>query len=136
MTLSALGITVVAVSSRFYIPSALLSVVVALVVASGASASPVASASATCTPPKYPGSGYFTSLSVTKTSCSTGSKIAKAYYKCRTSGGKGPKGRCVKKVDGYSCKETRRSTSVEIDATVTCKNGSKVVKHSYQQNLD
>jgi hypothetical protein len=136
LTLSALGTTVVAVSSRFYIPSALLSVVVALVVAAGASASPVASASATCTPPKYPGSGYFTSLSVTKTTCATGSKIAKAYYKCRTSGGKGPKGRCVKRVEGYSCKETRRSTSVEIDATVTCKNGSKVVKHSYQQNLD
>ena len=136
MTLSALGTTVVAVSSRFYIPSALLSVVVALVVAAGASASPVASASTTCTPPKYPGSGYFTQLSVTKTTCATGSKIAKAYYKCRTSGGKGPKGRCVKKVEGYSCRETRRSTSVEIDATVTCKNGSKVVKHSYQQNLD
>ena len=96
--MSGRAITVRAVLSRFYIPSALLSVVVALVVASGASASPVASASSTCTPPKYPGSGYFTSLSVTKTSCSTGSKIAKDYYKCRTSGGKGPKGRCVKKL--------------------------------------
>jgi hypothetical protein len=78
LTLSARGTTVVAVSSRFYIPSALLSVVVALTVAAGASASPVASASATCTPPKYPGSGYFTALSVTKTTCATGSKIAKA----------------------------------------------------------
>ena len=134
MTLSAVGITVRAVSSRFYIPSALLSVIVALTVAAGASASPIASASTTCTPPKYPGSGYFTSLSVTKTSCSTGSKVAKAYYKCRTA--KGKSGRCVKKVEGYSCQEKRRSTSVEIDATVTCKNGSKVVKHSYQQNLD
>jgi hypothetical protein len=134
LTLSARGTTVGAVSSRFYIPSALLSIVVALTVAAGASASPVASASATCTPPKYPGSGYFTALSVTKTSCATGSKVAKAYYKCRTA--KGPSGRCTKKVEGYSCTEKRRSTSVEIDATVTCKRGSKVVKHSYQQNLD
>jgi hypothetical protein len=132
--MSAPGITVVAVSSRFYIPSALLSVVVALVVATGASASPVASAAKTCTPPKYPGSGYFTSLSVTKTTCATGSKVAKDYYKCRTA--KGPSGRCVKKVDGYSCTEKRNSIPTEINATVTCKRGSKVVKHSSQQNLD
>lgn len=134
MTLSAGGTTVVAVSSRFYIPSALLSVVVALTVAAGASASPVASASKTCTPPKYPGSGYFTSLSVTGTSCSTGSKIAKAYYKCRTA--KGPSGRCVKKVDGYACTEKRKSIATEINASVTCKKGKATVKHSYQQNLD
>jgi hypothetical protein len=136
LTLSGGGITVVAVSSRFYIPSALLSVVVALTVAAGASASPVASAATTCKAPAYPGSGYFTSLSVTKTSCATGSKVAKAFYTCRTSNGKGPKGRCVKKVLGYSCTEKRVSTSVEIDARVTCRNGSKIVKHSYQQNLD
>jgi hypothetical protein len=134
LTLSAGGTTVVAVSSRLYIPSALLSVIVALTVAAGASASPVASAAKTCTPPKYPGSGYFTALSVTGTSCSTGSKVAKDYYKCRTANG--PKGRCTKKVDGYSCTEKRRSTSVEIDATVTCKKGRATVKHSYQQNLD
>jgi hypothetical protein len=134
LTLSAVGTTVGAVSSRLYIPSALLSVIVALTVAAGASASPIASASATCTPPKYPGSGYFTSLSVTKTSCSTGAKVAKAYYKCRTA--KGPSGRCTKKVSGYACKEKRRSTSIEIDATVTCKKGKATVKHSYQQNLD
>jgi len=77
--MSARAITVRAVLSRFYIPSALLSVVVALTVSAGASASPIASAAKTCTPPKYPGSGYFTSLSVTGTSCSTGSKIAKDY---------------------------------------------------------
>jgi hypothetical protein len=133
--MSGRGITVRAVLSRFYIPSALLSVVVALTVSAGASASPIASAAKTCTPPKYPGSGYFTSLSVTGTSCATGSKIAKDYYKCRTKAG-GAKGRCTKKVDGYSCKEKRTSIATEINATVTCKNGSKVVKHSYQQNLD
>jgi hypothetical protein len=126
--------TVRAVSSRFYIPSALLSVVVALTVAAGASASPIASAAKTCTPPKYPGSGYFTSLSVTGTSCSTGGKVAKAWYKCRVA--HGLKGRCTKKVEGYSCTEKRKSIATEINATVSCKKGSARVKHSYQQNLD
>jgi hypothetical protein len=134
LTLSARAITVRAVLSRFYIPSGLLSVAVALTITAGASASPVASAAATCKTPAYPGSGYFTSLSVTKTSCATGAKIAKAYYKCRVA--KGPSGRCTKRVSGYSCKETRKSIATEINARVTCKNGSKVVKHSYQQNLD
>jgi hypothetical protein len=134
LTTSAAGTTVRAVSSRFYIPSALLSVLVALTVAAGASASPIASASKTCTPPKYPGSGYFTSLSVTGTSCSTGSKVAKAWYKCRTAHGQA--GRCTKKVEGYSCTEKRKSIATEINATVSCKKGSARVKHSYQQNLD
>jgi hypothetical protein len=122
------------VSARFSLLSALLGVVVALTVAAGATASPVASAAKTCTPPKYPGSGYFTSLSVTGTSCSTGSKIAKDYYKCRLKNG--VKGRCVKKVDGYACRETRNSIATEINAKVTCTKGKATVKHSYQQNID
>ena len=132
--MSGRGITVRAVLSRFYIPSALLSVVVALTVSAGASASPVASAAKGCTPPKYPGSGYFTSLSVTGTSCATGAKLAKDYYKCRTA--HGVKGRCTKKVNGYTCRETRESIATEINARVTCKKGKATVKHSYQQNID
>jgi hypothetical protein len=132
--MSARAITVRAVLSRLYIPGGLLSVAVALTISAGASASPVASAAKTCTPPKYPGSGYFTSLSVTGTSCATGSKLAKDYYKCRTA--KGPSGRCTKKVNGYSCRETRKSIATEINAKVTCKKGRATVKHSYQQNLD
>ena len=105
-----------------------------LVGASGAhaAAAPTAHAAKTCKPPKYPGTGYFTSLSVTGTSCSTGNKFVVAYYKCRTA--HGVKGRCTKKVMGYSCKETRQSISVEIDARVTCKDGSKKIVHSYQQD--
>ena len=136
--MSGRGITVRAVLSRFYIPSALLSVVVALTVSAGASASPIASAAKTCTPPKYPGSGYFTSLSITgSSSCATAGSVAKAFYKCRTEKGKGPKGRCTRKVNGYSCRETKRTTiATEINAAVTCKKGKVTVKHSYQQNLD
>jgi hypothetical protein len=91
-----------------------------------------AASAATCSAPKYPGSGYFTSLKVTKVSCSTGKKVTLAHYKCRVKHGK--TGRCVSKVLGYSCRETRRSISTEIDGTVTCKRGSKKVVYSYQQD--
>ncbi len=91
-----------------------------------------AASAATCSPPKYPGSGYFTSLKVTHVSCATGKKVALAYYKCRTKHGR--TGRCRSKVLGYACRESRRSIETEIDATVTCKNGSKKVVHSYQQD--
>ena len=93
---------------------------------------PATASAATCTPPKYPGSGYFTSLKVTKVSCSTGKKVTLAHYKCRVK--HGVKGRCVSKVLGYACTESRRSIETEIDGTVTCKNGSKKVVYSYQQD--
>src|SRR3954449_10237995 len=108
----------------FFIATA-LSVVVLM---SGSAAASAAS----CSAPKYPGSGYFTSLKVTKVSCSTGKKVTLAHYKCRVKHGK--TGRCSSKVLGYSCSEKRRSIETEIDATVTCKNGSKKVVYSYQQD--
>jgi hypothetical protein len=98
----------------------------------GLVAVPSSAHAATCSPPKYPGSGYFTSLKVTHVSCSTGRKFVVSYYKCRTK--HGVSGRCTSRVDGYSCKETRRSSSVEIDARVTCKRGSRQIVHTYQQN--
>ena len=91
-----------------------------------------AASAASCSPPKYPGSGYFTSLKVTKVSCSTGKKVTLAHYKCRVK--HGVKGRCTSKVLGYSCKESRRSIETEIDGTVTCKSGSKKVVYSYRQD--
>jgi hypothetical protein len=122
------------VYARLSILSALLGVVVALTVAAGASASPIASAAKSCKAPSYPGSGYFTDLKVTGTSCSTGSKVAKAYYKCRLK--HGVKGRCTSKVSGYRCTEKRKSIATEFNASVTCKKGKATVKHSYQQNTD
>ena len=110
---------------RPFLIATALSVVVVL------SGSAVASAG-TCSAPKYPGSGYFTSLKVTNVSCSTGKKVTLAHYRCRTRHGK--TGRCSSKVLGYSCSEKRRSIETEIDATVTCKNGSKKVVYSYQQD--
>jgi hypothetical protein len=104
----------------------------AAVVASAASAAPVARAAKTCTPPKYPGQGYFTSLQVTGTSCTTGKKLALAYYRCRVKSG--VKGRCTKRVLHYKCSEHRTSIPTEINARVTCKRGSAKVVHTYQQN--
>ena len=92
-----------------------------------------AASAASCSPPKYPGSGYFTSLTVTKVSCATGKKVALAYYRCRVKNG--PKGRCVKKVEGYACREQRTSIETEINARVTCTRGTRKVVHTFQQNL-
>jgi hypothetical protein len=87
----------------------------------------------TCTPPRYPGTGYFTSLSVHGTGCSAGRRLALAYYHCRTRSG--PAGRCQRTVLGYSCHERRNSIPTEIDARVRCVNGSRTVVHTYQQDL-
>ena len=97
-----------------------------------AAAAPAAHASKRCKAPTYPGLGYFTSLSVTGTSCATGGKVAVAYYKCRLK--HGVKGRCTSRVLGYSCTEKRNSIATEIDARVTCRSGSRRVVHTYQQN--
>ncbi len=111
----------------------------ALAVTGGATASaaPVLRASQTCTPPKYPGSGYFTGkIRVTNISCSYGKRFVVAYYKCRTKNGKSPKGRCTTKVLGFSCTERRESIATEIDARVTCRRGTQRIVHTYQQNIE
>jgi hypothetical protein len=110
------------------------SAAVALVLAGSAvAASTIGHAARTCSAPKYPGSGYFTSLTVEGVGCSTGKKLALSYYRCRTKSG--PAGRCKKRVLGYSCRETRNSIPTEINARVRCKSGGKRVVHTYQQNL-
>lgn len=94
----------------------------------------VAAASArTCSAPKYPGSGYFTSLMVQRTSCATGKKVALAYYRCRIRRGKA--GRCTARVLGYRCSEKRIAIPTEIDARVTCRRDRVTITHTYQQNI-
>jgi hypothetical protein len=93
----------------------------------------VAGAARDCRPPDYPGSGYFTSLSVKGVSCATGRKLAVAYYRCRTENGKA--GRCSRRVMRFSCTEERNRIATEIDARVRCRRGGKRVTHTYQQNL-
>lgn len=100
----------------------------------GASAArPVARAATNCSPPKYPGTGYFSSLSVSGTSCSTGRKLVLSYYHCRLK--HGAAGKCTSSVEGFSCSEKRQSIPTEIDARVTCYRHKEKVVHTYQQDL-
>jgi hypothetical protein len=86
-----------------------------------------------CDEPKYPGEGYFTSLTVKGVRCATGSKLALAYYRCRIRAG-GRQGRCTRTVLGYRCTEKRNAIPTEINARVTCKRRGQTVVHTYQQN--
>ena len=93
-------------------------------------------AAKTCTPPKYPGSGYFTGkIRVTNVSCTYAKKFVVAYYKCRIRNG-GADGRCRTRVMDFRCKETRTSIPTEIDARVTCNRGTQRIVHTYQQNIE
>lgn len=95
-----------------------------------AGAAPVATAAKTCKAPKYPGSGYFTSLKVFGVSCATGRRVALAHYRCRTR--HGIRGRCGR-VLGYRCSERRAAISTEFNSRTTCRRGSRKVVFTYQQ---
>ena len=95
---------------------------------------PTAAQAAKCAPPKYPGSGEYTSLKVTHLSCADGTKVVKSFYTCRTK--TGPSGRCVKKVRGYACRETRSiTTETEFTGKATCTNGKRQVVIGYRQTI-
>ena len=95
------------------------------------------SGAASCTPPKYPGSGYFTGkIRTTNISCSYAKRFVVAYYKCRIRNG-GADGRCRTRVMDFRCRETRTSIpGVEIDGRVTCNRGSQRIVHTYQHNIE
>jgi hypothetical protein len=87
-----------------------------------------------CTPPHYPGSGYFSGLRVEHTTCSVGRRVTTAWYRCRIRNGKA--GTChARRVAGFACHEHRNQIPTELDATVTCHKGRAKVVTSYQQNL-
>jgi hypothetical protein len=91
-------------------------------------------AAGSCSVPDYPGSGYFTSLTVKRVGCATGRRLSLAYYRCRTKDG--PAGKCKReRVMRYRCHEVRVSIETELDGRVTCKRGRKRVVHTYQQDL-
>lgn len=121
-----------AVLAAVALTAALVAALVAL--APGAAlAGPSARASSSCSPPRYPGSGYFTSLTVSGTSCSTGRRLVISYYHCRLR--HGAAGRCTSSVEGFRCTEKRQSIPTEVDGRVTCRRGGATVTHSYQQNI-
>jgi hypothetical protein len=59
-------------------------------------------------------------------------KVTLAHCRCRIEHGK--KGKCKRRVLGYSCSEKRTSIPTEINSRVTCKKGQRRVIYTYQQN--
>lgn len=107
--------------------------------AAQAADAPVATASKGCSlklsEQRNMGTTYVFSLSVSGgATCSGAKSLAKAFHACRHKNGDA--GRCVRKVDGYSCGESRYNTlpGVSYDATATCRKGDKKVVQKYQQN--
>ena len=101
-------------------------------------AAPSSAAGRSCTPPKYPGAGYFTGkIRATNVGCAYAKRFVRAYYRCRTSSGRRPTGRCTSRVLGFKCTERRgESSAVEINARVTCNRGTQRIVHTYQQNIE
>lgn len=105
---------------------------VATAAASERSTALAAGSTRSCQAPRYPGSGYFTTLRVARASCSTGSGVALSHYRCRIR--RGARGTCRSRVRGYRCTERRRSVSTELNSIVTCRWGDRRVVVGYQQN--
>lgn len=108
----------------------------ALAVAPATDARPVASAAKACGirgVQRSLGPSYVTSLSVRGTSCATGKRVVRAYYRCRVRSG-GVRGRCHRRVLGFRCSERRAGIPIQFDATVTCRRGRARVYHAYTQN--
>jgi len=79
------------------------------------------------------GTSYVLSLKSRRVSCPKAKRTVKAFHSCRHKNGKA--GRCRGRVRGFRCSEKRLSaSSIQYDARVTCKRGSKRVKHTYTQN--
>ena len=102
-----------------------------------ASTEPVAHAARTCniTSMYYTlGPTYVEHLGVSRTSCSTGVRVIKAYNRCRLNAG-GTRGRCHSKVLGFRCSENRSSSTIQFIGNVRCTRGSAVVKFTYSENI-
>ena len=111
----------------------------ALAVTGGAaaSASPVARASQTCNPPKYPGQGYFTGkIRVTNISCSYAQEVRRRVLQLpheeRQVAGRQVHDQGV----GLQLHREGESIATEIDSRVTCRRGTQRIVHTYQQNLE
>jgi hypothetical protein len=111
--------------------AAVLTLVAALA-STASAADPGATASKSCRVgnTRSYGTTYVLSLSVSHTSCGAGRSVVRAFHACRP----GKAGYCHRRVLGYSCSERRfDKIRTQYSARVTCRSGSRVVKHTYQQ---
>jgi hypothetical protein len=102
-----------------------------LALSPAASAAPTATASKACKvgDSRSYGTTYVLSISVRGTSCRAGRRVIRAFHACRP----GKSGRCAR-VSGYRCSESRfDKIKTQYSSRVTCRNGGKVVKHTYTQ---
>jgi hypothetical protein len=113
---------------RFIVALALLTAV--LLAPSASATGPVATASKGCSIGDSRGYGttYVTKISVSGTSCRAARSLIRAYHACRP----GKSGKCPS-VKGYSCSEKRTTGRTQYYSSVTCRKGSKTVKHDYTQ---
>jgi hypothetical protein len=112
--------------------TALALLITAAALGSNASAAaPAATASKTCGvgDARSYGTTYVLDISVSNTSCRSAKRLIRAYHACRP----GVSGKCPS-VKGYSCSEKRfDKIKTQYSARVTCRKGSRTVKHTYTQ---
>lgn len=114
-------------------------------------AAPASAATYSCTPPSYPETknkgGYFKGVNGAKKfrvsgysksrACRSGRSVIMAYHRCRIA--KGLKGSCSgRTLNNLKCTEKRDpdlQIPTELNASVTCRKGSKRVAYIYQQVL-
>ena len=77
------------------------------------------------------GATYVTSISVTRTTCSHGKSVVRAFQRCRKA--RGGHGRCHHAVLGYSCSERRGYEHGEFSSRVRCHKGRRHVNFTYTQ---
>src|SRR4051795_5866061 len=78
------------------------------------------------------GTTYVTKLTATNVTCTKAKSVVKAFHRCRRANG-GAKGRCVSRVQGFRCTETRETIPTQFDARATCRDGSRVIRFNYEQ---
>jgi hypothetical protein len=78
------------------------------------------------------GTTYVTKLTATNVTCTKAKSVVKAFHRCRRANG-GAKGRCVSRVQGFRCTETRETIPTQFDARATCRDGERAIRFSYEQ---
>ena len=122
---------------RMLLPLVLLAAVTALLLP--ATAPTKTAAWKACFPaPAYPmvagaPTGTLKAVGARGATCAVAKSVAVAYTRCRLANG--VQGRCVKRVQGYACRETRTTDpTAGLRGSVTCSKDGASVRHQYAQD--